>query len=137
MNRPGSSGAYFRRSAANLVARRTQPVEAHMAAQRSHHDKRGNTMKAATKTILFGKCTVDRVHHFWPVGVFANDKTARTFAVALKAAHAAGDAETAKSLDPDTKVDADGKLIGGFKMSIKIATYEPDLPTSGVDPFAD
>jgi hypothetical protein len=94
-------------------------------------------VKAASKTILFGKITVDKVHHLWPIAVFTNDKTATAFAIALKSAHAAGDAAAVKALDPEARLDAEGKLIGGFKMSIKIATYEPELPKASVDPFAD
>lgn len=94
-------------------------------------------MKAATKTILFGKVTQDKVHYVWPIGVFTNDKTAKAFAIVLMGAHKTGDVVTAKALDPDTRLDADGKLVPGFKMSIKIATYEPELPAADVDPFAD
>lgn len=88
-------------------------------------------MKAVTKTVLFGRVTVDKHVHLWPIGVFANDKSAKAFAGLLKMAHDTGNAELAKSLDDQTRTAEDGTLITGFRMSIKIVAYEPTLAASG------
>lgn len=94
-------------------------------------------MKAANKVIVFTRVTVDKVPHLWPTAVFAGDKTARAFAVALMQAYKANDAKRVKELDPDCKTDGEGKLYPGAKLSMKIAPYEPELIVSDEDPFAE
>jgi hypothetical protein len=94
-------------------------------------------MKAATKTILFTRVTVDKQVHLWPTAVFADDKSAKAYAVLLKMAHDTGNAELATKLDPETRKGEDGSLVKGVKFSIKIAPYAPVAGDSGEDPFAD
>lgn len=94
-------------------------------------------MKAATKTILFTRVSVDKQTHLWPTAVFADDKSAKAYAVLLKMAHDTGNANLAKELDPETRTAEDGTLIKGVKFSIKIAPYAPVPGEAGVDPFAE
>ena len=93
-------------------------------------------MRALTKTILFTRVTVDKHVHQWPVAVFGDTAKAKTHAVLINTAHVAGNVEMAKSLDPQTRVDAEGKLIPGIKFSVVEVPYEPSLADSADDLFA-
>lgn len=94
-------------------------------------------MKAANKVIVFTRVTVEKQPHLWPTAVFANDKTAKAFAIALMQAYRDGDAKRARELDPEARLDGDGKLYPGAKLSMKIAPYEPEIIATDVDPFAE
>lgn len=87
-------------------------------------------MKAAQKTILFSRVTVAKTVHMWPVGVFANPTSAKTYAAYLKMAHGSSNVDMAKSLDPKTRLAEDGTLIPGLKLSIQTVAYEP-TPSAG------
>lgn len=94
-------------------------------------------MKAATKTILFSRVTVDKAVHLWPTAVFANDKDAKAYATLLKMAHSTGNVDLAVSLDPETRLTAEKTLVPGIRFSIKIAPYAPTPGDDGGDPFAE
>jgi hypothetical protein len=94
-------------------------------------------MKAATKTVLFTRVTVDKQVHLWPTAVFANDKSAKAYTMLLSMAHKTGNTDLAVQLDPETRLTEEKTLVPGVKFSIKIVTYEPTLGESGDDPFAD
>jgi hypothetical protein len=94
-------------------------------------------MRALTKTILFTRVTVDKHVQQWPVAVFGNVQAAKTHAVLISTAHNSGNADMAKVLDPQTKTDADGKLIPGIKFSLLEVPYEPSLADSADNLFAD
>lgn len=81
--------------------------------------------RSTAKVILFSRVTVDKKVHQWPVAVFNNHPDARTYATLVKMAHAAGNVELAKSLDPKTVVTDDGKLADGLKFSIVEVPYAP------------
>lgn len=82
-------------------------------------------MKATAKTVLFSRVTINKAVHQWPVGVFANPTSAKTYAAYIKMAHSSGNAELAKKLDPKTRVGEDGTLVPGLKLSLLTLPYEP------------
>jgi len=90
-------------------------------------------MKPLNKTVLFSRVTVNKSVHQWPIAVFPNPVAAKTYAAYIKMAHSAGDIETAKRLDPKTRLDESGALIPGIKFSVTELTYDP----SAVAPLAD
>lgn len=90
-------------------------------------------MKALSKTVLFSRVVIDKRTVIHPVGVFANDKNARSYFTALSLAHKTGDAVRAKELDPAVKMDDAGKLLPNVKFSITEVTYEPDLPVTSAE----
>lgn len=94
-------------------------------------------MKASSKTVLFSRITVNKTVHQWPVGVFANSTSAKTYAAYVKMAHSSGLVDLAKKLDPKTRVTEDGKLMPGVKFSVVTLPYEPS-PGDGIsdDDFA-
>lgn len=85
-------------------------------------------MRALSKTILFTRVKVGNANHVWPTAAFAKDGDAKAYAVAIKAAHDAGDAARAKLLDENTMLTEEGKLVPGIRFSIKIVPYAPEIP---------
>lgn len=88
-------------------------------------------MKASSKTVLFSRITVNKAVHQWPIGIFANPTSAKTYAAYVKMAHSSGLVELAKKLDPKTRLTEDGKLMPGVKFSIVTLPYEPS-PGDGI-----
>jgi hypothetical protein len=86
--------------------------------------------RSTAKTILFARQTVDGKTLQWPVAVFNDLESTKAYATMVKMAHASGNAEHAKTLDPGTLVDKNGKLHPGLKFSIKEVPYAP-APTFG------
>ncbi len=84
-------------------------------------------MKAASKTILFCRVISDKKTHFYPVATFANDASAKAYAVKLYQAHAASNKDAAMALDAATVLDPEGNLAAGAKWSIKAVAYEPGV----------
>lgn len=81
--------------------------------------------RSTAKVILFSRVTYDKKVHQWPTAVFNDHDAARAYATMIKMAHSAGNAESAKTLDPRTAVDGDGKLIPGVRFSIAEVPYSP------------
>lgn len=77
------------------------------------------------KTILFSRTTVGKAVHLHPIAVFNLASDAKAYATFLKLAHRAKDVEAAKSLDPATVVDEEGKLAGETKWSLTEVPYCP------------
>ena len=94
-------------------------------------------MKAANKTILYSRVTIDKRVHNHPIAVFANEADAAAYAMLIMTAHKSGNAEMAKQLDSKTALAEDGTLIPGIKFSRVTVPYAPTLATSGDDLFAD
>lgn len=94
-------------------------------------------MRSLTKVILFTRVTQDKHLYQWPVAAFADMSKAKTHAVLINTAHKTGNVDMAKSLDPQTRVDAEGKLVPGIKFSLVEVPYEPSLADSADDLFAD
>lgn len=90
-------------------------------------------MKALTKTILFGRITIERRTQLWPIGVFANPTSAKTYAMYLKMAVSSGNADLVKALDPQAKIDANGHVIPGLKLSVSTIPYEPSPTATMLD----
>lgn len=88
-------------------------------------------MKPLTKTILFTRVVHERKTHMWPTAVFGNVAQAKQYAVFLHLAHQHNDVDTAKRLDPQSVVDADGALVKGAKFSVQTVPYSP-VPDTGV-----
>lgn len=81
--------------------------------------------RSTSKVILFSRVTVDRKVHQWPTAIFNKHEEARTFATLLKMAHATGNADLARKMDPKTALDGEGKLVTGLKFSILEVPYSP------------
>lgn len=88
-------------------------------------------MRAKAKVVLFSRITVNKAVHQWPIGVFANATSAKTYAAYIKMAHSAGQVELATKLDPKTRLTDDGKLLPGVKFSVATIPYEPS-PGDGI-----
>lgn len=82
-------------------------------------------MRSTEKTILFARVTMERKTQQWPVATFNTPISAKTYAAYLKMAHSADDVERVKQLDPRAKIDANGHLVPGVKLSILTVPYEP------------
>lgn len=82
-------------------------------------------MKAANKSILFARVTVNRQVHQWPIAAFGNDVSAKTYAAYIKMAHSNNDVATAQRLDPKTRLTEDGKLVPGIKFAVTVVPYDP------------
>jgi hypothetical protein len=81
--------------------------------------------KQTEKTVLHAAATVGTKTHRWIVGVFAAPTFAGIFANLLKTAHASGDADAIKALDPNAATDADGKPLTPIKLSVQQVPYNP------------
>lgn len=85
--------------------------------------------------ILFSRVKDGNKTLQWPVAVFSNHDQARSFATVLGMAHKNGDADTAKQMDPATKVDDGGKLVPGLRFSITEVRYSPSASLGASDMF--
>lgn len=90
--------------------------------------------KQTEKILLHASATVGTKVHRWIVAAFAADTFAGIYAGMLKAAHAAGDAEAVKRLDPNAATDADGRPLTPIKLSVQKVPYNPHTTAaSGLD----
>lgn len=95
-------------------------------------------MKSRNKTILFSSITVNKVKRQWPTAVFNTPADAKSYAGMIRLAHASGNAEMAKALDPRTAVGEDGKLHPDVKFSLFTVPYAPTPgDTLSADEIAD
>lgn len=94
-------------------------------------------MRSTAKVILFNRTAVGKTIHTRPVAVFTNSKNAMAYKSHLSAAHAAGDVDKLKSLDPGVHLDEAGALIPDSKWAILETPYEPEPlpPVTGDDTF--
>lgn len=80
---------------------------------------------AGKRTIVFAQHKDGTKTFTRPVAVFANSGSAAQFKAALAAAHAAGNADAVKALDPDVPLTVDDKLHAGTLFAFKVIPYEP------------
>lgn len=88
-----------------------------------------------TSVILFARVKDGNKTLQWPVATFGNHDRARSFATILGMAHKNGDAESARSMDPQTKTTDDGKLVPGLRFSIVETRYDPSASLGASDMF--
>lgn len=95
-------------------------------------------MKAVSKTILFGRITIERKTQLWPVAVFATPVAAKTYAAYYRMAISSGNVDLVRAFDPQAKIDDNGHIIPGLKLSVATVPYDPS-PTSHMadDSIAD
>lgn len=86
-------------------------------------------MKAVNKTILFGRITIERKTQLWPIAVFATPVAAKTYAAYYKMAISSGNVDLVRAFDPQAKIDSNGHIIPGLKLSVATVAYDPS-PTS-------
>lgn len=86
-------------------------------------------MKAVSKTILFGRITIERKTQLWPIAVFATPVAAKTYAAYYKMAISSGNVDLVRAFDPQAKIDGNGHIIPGLKLSVATVAYDPS-PTS-------
>lgn len=89
-------------------------------------------MKATKKTVLFGKATVNKAVHQWPVAVFANAGEATAYATFLRLAYRAKDTEAITALDPSHAKDEKGAPLFDVKWAKVELPYSP-LPELEAD----
>lgn len=89
--------------------------------------------KSLRKVILFSRVKDGNKTVQWPTAVFNNHEDAKTFATILSMAHKSGDAATAKSMDAQTKVTEDDKLVPGLRFSIVEVPYSPEASLGASD----
>lgn len=94
-------------------------------------------MRSTAKVILFNRTVSGKTVHTRPVAVFTNTKNAMTYKAHLSAAHAAGDVDKLKSLDPGVHLTDDGALHTDSKWAILETPYEPEavVPATEGDSF--
>lgn len=80
---------------------------------------------STNKSILFARAVDGKVTHQWPVAVFNEPSQAKSYAGMIRMAHTANSPEMVKALDPQHKLDADGKPLEGVKWSIVTVPYAP------------
>lgn len=85
--------------------------------------------KSASKTILFGTATHDKKTKQWPIAVFNDARSAKSYVTFLRLAYRATDSDAVKVLDPHAFRTEAGGLVAGTKWSIAEVPYapEPDL----------
>lgn len=95
-------------------------------------------MKAANKTILFGRITIERKTQLWPVAVFATPVAAKTYAAYYRMAVSSGNVGLIRAFDAQAKIDDNGHVIPGLKLSVATVPYDPS-PSSHMadDSIAD
>lgn len=94
-------------------------------------------MRAASKTILFSRTTVGKAVHNHPVAVFGKDADARAYAVILNTAIKSGNAEFAKSLDPNVMLDTEGALVDHVKFALVSVPYAPTVGGGADELFSE
>lgn len=82
-------------------------------------------MRSTEKHILFARHTEGNKSTTRPVAVFANAKSASVHKSQLSTAHASGDVDKVKGLDPKVPLTADGKLFPKTMFAIVAVPYEP------------
>lgn len=93
--------------------------------------------RSTAKTILFARYTIDKANHQYPVAVFNDLESTKAYATMIKMAHASGNVDHARALDPGTPLDKDGKLHPGIRFSIKEVPYAPQPVFGDADLFGD
>lgn len=86
-------------------------------------------MKATSKTILFGRITIERKTQLWPIAVFATPVAAKTYAAYYKMAISSGNVDLVRAFDAQAKIDDNGHIIPGLKLSVATVPYDPS-PTA-------
>lgn len=87
-------------------------------------------MKSTSKTVLFTTASDGRKTIQWPVAVFNDQASAKSFAAFLRLAVKAGNVDVVKVLDPSVKLTEEGKLHANMKYSVIDLPYAPtpELP---------
>lgn len=87
------------------------------------------------KTILFANATHNKARHLWPVAVFNEPASAKSYATFLRLAYRSGDVGAIAALDPAAHKDDEGVPLKDVKWSMVTVPYAP-MPTFDEDDAA-
>ena len=79
------------------------------------------------KAILFGRASVGKTPHLWPIAVFNTERDARSHVALLRIAYKASHDDLIKQLDPAAVRDENGNAILDTRWSVKVVPYAPVL----------
>jgi hypothetical protein len=87
------------------------------------------------KVILFARATHNKAVHLWPVAVFNDAVSAKSYATFLRLAYRSSDLEAIAALDPSFRKDDTDAPLKDTKWSMVTAPYAPQ-PSFGEDDAA-